>query len=113
MSYAKIKSYEKLCLERDGILDAIKDYKKSDLTDKPIGLWNNSDYLSELSYIRRRIESEMVPYYIVEIMKLYKRLLKHIPYDLINLISTFCTSEYQVAFNFYKQGIEPDIKNIT
>lgn len=113
MSYSKIKSYEKLCLERDGVLDAIEDYKKGDLTDKPMGLWNNSDYLSELSYIRRRIESEMVPYYIVETMKLYKRLSNRVPDDIIFQISTFCTSEYQVAFNFYKQGIKPDIKNIT
>lgn len=113
MSYTKIKSYEKLCLERDGVLDAIEDYKKGDLTDKPMGLWNNSDYLSELSYIRRRIESEMVPYYILETMKLYKRLSTYIPDDIISQISTFCTSEYQVAFSFYKQGIEPDIKNIT
>jgi len=113
MSHTKIKSYEKLCLERDGIIDSIEDYKKGDLTDKPIGLWSNSDYLSELSYIRRRIESEMVPYYIVETMKLYKTLSNHIPDDIISKISSFCTSEYQVAFNFYKQGIEPIIKNIT
>ena len=55
----------------------------------------------------------MIPYYIVETMKLYKRLSNRVPDDIIFQISTFCTSEYQVAFNFYKQGIEPDIKNIT
>jgi hypothetical protein len=113
MSYTKITSYEKLCLERDGILDAIEDYKKGNLTDKPMGLWNNSDYLSELSYIRRRIESDIVPYYIVETIKLYNRLSTYLPDDIIYQISNFCTSEYQVAFNFYKQGITPTIENIT
>jgi hypothetical protein len=113
MSYTKITSYKKLCLERDGILDAIEEYKKGDLTEKPMGLWINYVYLSELSYIRRRIESEMAPYYIVETMKLYKRLSKHIPDDIIYQISFFLTSEYQVAYNLYKQGIQPRIENIT
>lgn len=113
MSSTKIKTYKQLSLELDGVLDAIEDYKKGNITHKSISLWNNSDYLSELSYIRRSIESEMSPYYIVETMKLYKRLSKYIPNDIISKISTFCTSEYQVALSFYKQRIEPDIKNIT
>ena len=107
------KSYKTLCFERDSILDEIKNYKEQGIQSfSTLGLWNDSDYLSELTYILTRINLEITPYYILETIKLYKRLSPLLPDDIISQISSFLTSEYKIAFNMYKNNIQPLINNI-
>lgn len=53
-------AYNKLLEEREAILEEIERYKKGYVFQKRMGLWNNSDYLSELLYIKQKIESEIL-----------------------------------------------------
>lgn len=106
MSMTSRKTYKQLCEEREAVLHEAEKYKQGLVYQERIGLWTKSDYLSELLYIRQKIESEIVPHYIVEIMKLHKRLLTRLPMELITLIASFGTSEHQIAAQMVKEGNE-------
>ena len=76
------KNYEKLCKERDAVLDEKKFYSQF-TTNERIGLFicERYDYIDELSYIIKRIEKEIIPYEILYKLKLYKKLTQKIILD--------------------------------
>ena len=107
------KTYKQLWEEREAVIDEENAYKQGHVYQKRMGLWTDSDYLSELLYIQQRIESEMVPHYIVEIMKLHKRLLFRLPIELVKHISSFGTSEHQIAAQMVEEGKEATLDAVT
>ena len=104
------KTYKQLHQEREAVLDEVEAYKQGTVYQKRMGLWKNSDYLSELLYIRNQIETEMIPHYIVEMMKLYKRLLIRLPIEIIVHITSFGTIEDQKAIQMVKEGREATLE---
>lgn len=106
MSLTSRKTYKQLHEEREAVLDEAEAYKQGTVYQKRMTLWENSDYLSELLYIRMRIEKEMILHQIVETMKLHKRLLIRLPMELVIHIASFGTAEDQVAAQMVEEGKE-------
>jgi hypothetical protein len=109
MSLTSRKTYTQLYEEREAVFDEADAYKQRTVYQKRMGLWKNSDYLSELLYIRMRIETEMIPHYIVETMKLHKRLLILLPMEIVIHIASFGTIEDQTAIQMVVEGKESTI----
>jgi hypothetical protein len=86
------KKYKDLYDEREAILDEIYDWKHGRYFYAGVhrlGLWNNSIYLDELLYIRKRIEKDIIPYEIMFRTEFYKKLMEKIPDDIILHIASF------------------------
>jgi hypothetical protein len=87
---AELKSYKRLCEEREAVLCEAEDWKKGNSSyydNIRIRLWGNSTYLDELLYIRLIIEKEMREHESISQMKVYNKF--KIPRDISSLISSF------------------------
>lgn len=84
------KTYKQLLQERDILEKVIK--------ENP--LMNDT-----LLYYKKNIEKQMIPYEIVQQMKLYYHLLEKLPIDIIFNISSFDYIENQIAMQYVEENI--------